>query len=67
MSGKYLSMSSKSLKGAMNNIKIHWTHKFRIKRLFVDGFSEHELSIMYNLPFSYIKGLTRGLKQNERV
>lgn len=48
-------------------VKVHWTHRLRIKKLYKEGYTHEELSIMYKLPFWYIKGLTRGLEQAERV
>jgi hypothetical protein len=48
-------------------VKIHWTHKARIKTLYKDGFSIEELALMYRLPYWYIKGLSRGVKRMERV
>ena len=48
-------------------VKVHWTHRLRIKKLYKEGYSHEELAKMYKLPYWYIKGLTRGLKQVERV
>ncbi len=48
-------------------VKIHFTHKRRIKKLYKEGYNREELSLMYNLPYEYIKCLTRGLKQADRI
>ena len=49
------------------NIKMHFTHKWRISKLFKEGFSDEELAIMYHVPWSEIKRITRGLEQVERI
>lgn len=48
-------------------VKIHWTHKLRIKKLYLEGFHEEELSQMYKLPLWYINGLVVRLRKPERV
>lgn len=40
---------------------IHWTHRRRIKKLYLEGFTREELAIMYKLPPSIITSITRGL------
>ena len=44
------------------HIKIHFTHKWAIQRLYKDGFTDEELAIMYKIPWPEIKRITRGLK-----
>lgn len=46
----------------LNFIKIHWTHKVRIQRLYQEGFTDEEIAIMYHLPWSAIKRITYHLK-----
>lgn len=48
-------------------VKVNWTHKLRIKKLYKERFSHEELAKMYKLPVWYIKVLTRNVKQDERV
>lgn len=48
-------------------VKIHWTHRLRIKKLYKEGYTEEELAKMYKLPVWYIKGLTIRLKKPERI
>lgn len=67
MSGKSEKLMSASKEIDPRAVKVHWTHKHRIKKLYKEGYSHEELANMYNLPYWYIKGLTRGLKQAERV
>lgn len=49
----------------LTNIKIHFTHKLAIKRLYKDGFSNEELAIMYKIHWSEIKRITYGLKSQK--
>ena len=44
-------------------VKIHHSHKKRIKELYKEGLSIEELVIAYKLPYWYIKSLTRGLER----
>lgn len=48
-------------------VKVHWTHRLRIKKLYKEGYTEEELAQMYKLPVWYIKGLTIRLKKPERI
>ena len=51
----------------INKIKIHHTHKQRIRSLFRDGFSEEELAIMYKVQWPSIKEIIKGLQKPEQV
>lgn len=48
-------------------VKVHWTHKLRIKKLYLDGFTHEELAKMYKLPLWYVKGLTWLLRKPDRI
>jgi len=50
-----------------NRIKVHFTHKWRIKQLFSDGFTIDELIIMYRAPMDVIKNITQGITPKERI
>ena len=51
----------------LTNIKLHWTHKATIKKLYLDGYTDLEISIMYKLPLSEVKRLTSHLEKPERI
>jgi len=51
----------------MNNIKIHWTHKAKIRKFYHDGYSHDELAIMYKTTWHTIKNITRGIIPLERI
>lgn len=49
-------------------MRIHFTHKNRIKQLYKEGYTIEELIIMYNpIAYKQLKNLTRGIKQEDRV
>jgi hypothetical protein len=48
-------------------VKVHFTHKWRIKQLFKEGFSVEELSLAYKVPTWYVESLTQALKRPERI
>lgn len=50
-----------------NGMIVHHTHKKRIQKLFAEGFTHEELSIMYKLHWSEIKRITYSVKQPERA
>ena len=50
-----------------SHLKIHWTHKMRIKKLYKEGYVEEELAQMYKVPIWYVKGVTRALRKPERI
>jgi len=52
---------------AINNIKVHFTHKARIRKLYAGGYSDEELAIMYKTTWSTIKNVTRGVQRPERI
>lgn len=52
----------------VEEIKLHFTHKRRIKSLWIEGYTIEEIAIMYkNLPLDQLNKLIRGIKQQERV
>jgi len=48
-------------------IEVHWTHKAKMAKFYREGFTREELSIMYKLPYWYIKELTKMITQVERI
>lgn len=48
-------------------IKLHWVEKNRIKKLYLEGFTGVELSIMWNVPVWYVNVLTMRLRKPERI
>lgn len=48
-------------------VKVHWTHKLKIRNLFKQGFTDTELAIMYKTHWSVIQRITYNVKQQERI
>lgn len=48
-------------------MKTHWTHRLRIRKLFTDGFTIEELTIMYNISVGRVNNIVQGLKKPERL
>lgn len=53
----------------MSNLKIHYTHKKRIKDLFRERYSLQEIFIMYNklIPYARLRTIVRGVKRQDRI
>lgn len=51
----------------MINVKVHWTHKAKIRKLYKEGYTHEELAIMYGVGWDLIKNVTRGIKLGERI
>lgn len=49
------------------HFKVHFTHKWRMKRLYLQGFTVQEIAIAYKVPIWYVNGLTQRLKKPERI
>jgi len=50
-----------------NIIKIHFTHKQRIRSLFREGFCLEELALMYKTQYATVKEIVRGITPPERI
>lgn len=50
-----------------NRFKIHTTHRKRMKKLFLEGFTNIEIAIAYKTNEDVIKNVTQALKQPERI
>ena len=49
------------------DVKLHFTHTIKIKKLYKEGFTTLELALMYRVPEYVINKYTQGLKQVESV
>jgi len=49
------------------DVKLHFTHTLKIKKLYKEGYTIPELALMYRVPEYVINKYTQGLKQVERV
>jgi preprotein translocase subunit SecE len=50
-----------------NIVKIHHTHKQRMRSLFRQGFSEEEISRMYKIEWPSVKEIVKGIEKPERI
>ena len=51
----------------MTQIKLHWTYKVKIKKLYKDGFTTEELALMYKVNHYVISSITRLIERPERI
>lgn len=57
----------KSISSNERRYMIHYTHKRRMRQLYLEGYSRLEIAIMYKLPLAKVGRVTRGLKRPESV
>lgn len=50
-------------------IKLHWTRKREMKRLYSEGFTTDELYLYYKgiVPTEQLRAVVRGVKRRERI
>ena len=53
----------------VEKVKLHHTHKNRIRKLYKERFGLNELYIMYKekIPYSQLREIVKGIKRNEKV
>jgi len=49
------------------HLKLHWSHKLKLKRFFLEGYTNEELAIMYKVPQHVVVRVTRLLSKPERI